>query len=156
MLRTIFLPLVLWALSAAATAQDADLSAFVQAQHAIRAQVQAGTGDYAGMPDAKRRQLLQLQDRLFAIAGDHQLEQLDRDAQVAALNAVSAIRALTTAEERRVCRRESRVGSHRIRTTCRTGSQLRREEDAARENMRRARSNCPTATSETRGSFACS
>lgn len=149
------LAIVLLALCTSVHAQDVDLRAFVAEQRAARAQLDAGEGDDAELPVSRQRALRAQQDRLFAIAGDRQLEQLDRDAQVAALNAVAEIRALTTADERRLCRRESRVGSHRIRSTCRTESQLRREREAAREDMGRSRRNCPTSSSDRGNGAAC-
>ena len=136
--------LVLASPAAAAGAEDPDLRAFVAQQREVRAEVEAGRGAFAAWPAERRAELLARQSELFELLGERErLQQLDKDEQAAALEAMSSIRALMPdGGERVVCRRTQRIGSKRIERVCRTESQLRREEEAARQHLERTRDRC--------------
>ncbi len=125
-------------------AEDPDLRSFVAQQRELRADVETGRGAFAAWPDARRTELLARQSELFELLdGRERLQELDKDEQAATLEAMSAIRALMpNGGERVICKSTQRTGSKRIERVCRTESQLRREEEAARQHLERTRDRC--------------
>lgn len=114
----------------------------VAQQQAIRADVEAQTGRYAGMPANKRRQVLADQDRLFKLLdGTTSTADLPEQKKTQVFNLVEAITTALNnddADDRMVCTRESRTGSNFMTRVCRSSAQIRQEKEAADSKMNQA------------------
>lgn len=117
-------------------------------QRAIRADMDALKGRYADMPLVKREKIAANQDRLFALLeGTVDTSELDPADRTEAFNLQQAIAAAINdrEDERIVCERIKRTGSHRVTRVCKSVAQMRAEREAARASMENQPRNCMAA-----------
>lgn len=130
---TVTLALCLMALPALANSPTINTNAreIVAQQHAIRAEVQAGTGRYKDMPQNKRNDLLSRQDRVLRMLDGRELStELSQSQQLELINELEAISALVNQaeDERMICERVRPMGSNRPTRVCKTVAQRRAEQ----------------------------
>jgi len=107
-------------------------------QQQIRADVVAGKGRYANIPNQKRSELMAKQDELIVLLeGKQSSAELSQDQYVAAFNKLEWIEATVnnTDGERMICTREKTLGSNRTTRVCRTAAQLEEQREYARQQL---------------------
>lgn len=107
-------------------------------QHEIRKQVLEQTGRYEEMPAVKRDEILAEQNKLFRLLdGKTSTTELDPAQKTEVFNALEKISANinNTDDERIVCERTKKTGSHQVTRVCKSVAQIRMEREQARENM---------------------
>jgi hypothetical protein len=107
-------------------------------QRQIRADVLAGKGRYANMPNQKRSELMAKQDELtILLEGKQSSTELSQDQYTEAFNTLEWIEATVnnTDGERMICTREKTLGSNRTTRTCRTAAQMEAQREFARQQM---------------------
>jgi hypothetical protein len=117
-------------------------------QETIRSEALGKKGRYRDMEPATRDRLFQVQDQVFAsLEGKSSSKELNAQDQVTLFNALEEISAIVNAaeENRMVCERVRRVGSHRYENVCKTVAQRRLERDTARNSLGNRDSRCLTA-----------
>src|SRR5687768_3553675 len=101
----------------------ADVIGFGEQRAAVEAEMVSG-GRFAEISDDARAQVAQAFDRMQSVLeGKGSMDELRQDDRVALINDQELINALLTQakiDSRQVCKRERRVGSHRLTSTCRT------------------------------------
>ncbi len=103
-------------------------------QMAIRADADANRPPYDDMPQRDRERLVRRQgDLLRLIEGKDTLLDLDENGRTEAINSLEWIRAeIHDAEENRlICKREKRVGTHMKERVCRTVAERRKDREDA-------------------------
>ena len=117
------------------THPNVDAAAILDQQRQIRVEVEQRSGRYKDLPAADRTTLLREQDKVFTLLRDRsaitELPEADRIVVFNSLESISAI-VNRAPEEKLVCERTRKVGSHRTETVCMTASErrARREADA--------------------------
>ena len=121
------------------TAQP-DLAAIRTQQTELRAQLVAGDDLFADIGERERQDLLARQDQLLRlIEGRQSFDQLNDRDQLELFNTLEWINgALNEAQDQRmICTRETRVGSHRSVKVCKTAAQRKREREDSQDKLRR-------------------
>ena len=121
----------------------ADVIGFGEQRAAVEAEMVAG-GRFAEISDDARGKVSQAFDRMQSVLdGKASMDELRQDDRVALLNDQELINALLTQakiDSRMVCKRERRVGSHRLTSTCRTAAEWKRASEKSREDIEYRRS----------------
>jgi len=107
-------------------------------QQQIRADMVAGKGRYAKMPEQRRNVVLAKQDKLFLLLeGKQDSDDLNPDHYMEAFATLESIEAvINNADgERLVCTREKTLGSNRATRVCRTVAQMEAERELARRQL---------------------
>lgn len=107
-------------------------------QQATRAELEAGTGRYQGMPEARRKAVLADQQTLAALLeGKTDTSQLGSAERDQAFSLVASIEAALArgSDERLICTREARTGSNYMVRVCRTQAQIREQQNRAQEDL---------------------
>jgi hypothetical protein len=129
--------------SQAAPSATADPAGFAGQRAAVEAEMVAG-GRFAEITDEARTQVGEAFDRMQAVlAGKASLDELRQGDRVALINDQELINALLTrakTDSRMVCKREKRVGSHRLTSTCRSAAEWKRASEKSREDLEYRRS----------------
>lgn len=116
------------------------VSEIVAQQKEIQADAKQGKRGWDAIPMDKRSELLSRQEELFTLlSGKETIGDLsDRD-QVKVANTLEWINALATNadDERRICQREPKTGSHRITTVCRSAGSIRTERQLVKDEILR-------------------
>jgi hypothetical protein len=141
-MRTLFV-LLLSALTAPVFATGTDGSAgtvatLLSQQHEIRKQVLEQTGRYEEMPAVKRDAILAEQNKLFRLLeGKSSTAELDPAQQTEVFNALETISSNinNTEDERIVCERVKKTGSHQVTRVCKSVAQIRVDRERARAEM---------------------
>ena len=108
-----------------------DAKAILRQQQDIRAEANTGKGRYKDMKPETRQELFSRQDQVVRLIGDAaRTTDLPETEQVALVNALESIEAILNdaEDERLVCERVQRVGSHRTQTFCQTVADRRIEQ----------------------------
>ena len=142
-MRVLGVVLVVGLLSFSSVLANEPLQAFVvkdviEQQQQIRTEMVAGKGRYAGMPQNRRNDVLNKQDRLFRMLdGKETSDELSSDQHMKAFAELESIEAIINneGEERLVCRREKTLGSNRTTRVCRTQKQIDAETELARRQL---------------------
>lgn len=116
----------------------------VSQQQQIRADVAAEKNGWDNIPVDKRKTLITKQDELMLlIDGKQDLDQLSPADRAAAVEKLEWIDALVTAaaNERQVCRRERRTGTHRTQLVCRSAGDMTRQREQAKDAWRQGKQN---------------
>lgn len=90
-----------------------------------------------------RAQVFATLDRMQALLAGRSVSQLNETEKVQLLNDQELVNALLTkarVDSRMQCKREKKVGSHRVTSTCRTVAEWRRASQQSREDMELRRS----------------
>ena len=120
-----------------------DPLAFTEQRAAVEAEMQPG-GRFGEIGQDERRQVDEAFDRMQAVlAGKSSMDELRQDDRVALINDQELVNALLTkakTDSRMVCKRERRVGSHRLTSTCRTAAEWKRASEQSREDIEYRRS----------------
>lgn len=109
-------------------------------QQQLLAEVEAAREPYDRMPRQRRTDLIGHQRRVLALLeGKASTAELTPDEHMAIFNSLEAINATVTKAEddRLICTREKRKGSHLTVRVCKTAAQMRQERDAAKELLDR-------------------
>ncbi len=112
----------------------------IEQQQRIRDEVNTVSNGWEEIPAAKRLAVLRDQDELFALLqGKQTIAELAPGQQIKVANLLESIKAVVTGAEdqRRICTRERKVGSHFPTRVCRTVGQIRREREATRQGLDR-------------------
>lgn len=121
----------------------ADPVGFADQRAAVEAQMKEG-GRFAEITDDARRQVAEAFDRMETVLeGKATMKDLRQDDRVALINDQELINVLLTQariDSRQVCKREKRVGSHRLTSTCRTAAEWKRASEQSREDIQYRRS----------------
>ena len=121
----------------------ADPVGFADQRAAVEAEMVAG-GRFAEISDKARADVAAAFDRMQAVLeGKATMDDLRQDDRVALINDQELINALLTQakiDSRMVCKRERRVGSHRLTSTCRTAAEWKRASEQSREDIEYRRS----------------
>jgi hypothetical protein len=129
--------------SAPAELVKADPIGFAEQRTAVEGEMKDG-GRFAEISDEDRAAVAQAFDRMQAVlAGKQSMDDLRQDDRVALINDQELVNALLTKakiDSRMVCKRERRVGSHRLTSTCRTAAEWKRASEQSREDIERRRS----------------
>jgi len=144
-LRTGLVGLAVFAFSVAAQAGSGisnRVSDIVSNQAQIRASVKAERDGWDNIPADKRQELLGKQDQLMRlIDGKQTLDDLapsDRDTATQTLEWIHTLAAKAD-DERQVCTRERRTGTHRTMLVCRRAGDMRFQREQAQDAMRKGR-----------------
>ena len=108
----------------------------LQAQHALRAQLDAPAGAYSRYDAAVVRQVEATQDQVFRLLeGVSSLDQLNQQQQVDLSNKLELIRSTLLAQEgsRVICRVERKTGTHLASRRCETVADRERNAAEARK-----------------------
>ncbi|MGY0800043.1 hypothetical protein ACW7G0_13445 [Lysobacter sp. A286] len=122
--------------SASAAEEPLSFSDIREQQIEIRANVDANRPPYDDMSQRERERLVRRQgDLLHLIEGKASLLDLDEKGRTEAINSLEWIRAeIHNAEEDRlVCKRETRVGTHLKERVCRTVAERRKDLEDSRK-----------------------
>jgi len=133
---------------AQAVAVDSRADLIRDQQAAIRADAIAKKGRYADMDQATRDRLLKTQDKALALLdGKSSSKELSVPDQLLLFNSLEEISAIVNKaeEERMVCERVRRVGSHRTENICKTVAQRRAEQQQSRHSLDSRDTRCLTA-----------
>lgn len=117
-----------------------DVPKIVAQQQELRAEAMAKKGRYRDMPEGKRQELIAKQDSVLRTLNGKQSEQdLSAEDRLEMFNSLEWIEAtINQAEDdRMVCKREKRTGSHMNETVCKTVAERRKEKEDARRFMDR-------------------
>ena len=121
----------------------ADPVGFADQRIAVEAEMVPG-GRFAEISADARAQVGEAFDRMQAVLdGKSTMKELRQDDRVALINDQELINALLTQakiDSRMVCKRERRVGSHRLTSTCRTAAEWKRASEKSREDIEYRRS----------------
>lgn len=121
----------------------ADVIGFGEQRAAVEAEMVAG-GRFAEITDDARTKVAEAFDRMQGVLdGKSSMDELRQDDRVALINDQELINALLTQakiDSRTVCKREKRVGSHRLTSTCRTAAEWKRASEKSREDIEYRRS----------------
>ena len=121
----------------------ADPVGFSDQRAAVEAEMVAG-GRFAEITEKARAEVGQAFDRMQSVLeGKASMDDLRQDDRVALINDQELINALLTQariDSRMVCKRERRVGSHRLTSTCRTAAEWKRASEQSREDIEYRRS----------------
>lgn len=121
----------------------ADPVGFSDQRAAVEAEMKEG-GRFAEITDDARRQVAEAFDRMETVLeGKATMKDLRQDDRVALINDQELINVLLTQakiDSRQVCKREKRVGSHRLTSTCRTAAEWKRASEQSREDIQYRRS----------------
>ena len=123
-----------WAQASGPAAQD--LGGIVREQRSLQSQVQERRGAYRDMAASDHARLLAAQSELLQLAeGESSFETMQPERRERVEGLLQEIRAsVARAEDERViCRKEKRSGSHVAQTQCRTAAQIRLERENARK-----------------------
>jgi hypothetical protein len=145
--RTLLLLVCLFAAPAfaakSAPAVSADPLGFDEQRAAVEAEMKPG-GHFAEIGKDERLQVNEAFDRMQALlAGKSSMDELRQDDRVALINDQELVNALLTkakTDSRMVCKREKRVGSHRLTSTCRSAAEWKRASEQSREDIEYRRS----------------
>lgn len=110
---------------AAAPVVVKDIAKFLDHQRDIRDEL--GTRKFRHIRASSRRDLIEAQDRVFALlAGKRSIGQLSHDEQIALYNDQALIAGILADAEldRPICKREKRIGTNRSETVCTTKRHL--------------------------------
>lgn len=113
-----------------------DLDRIVREQRTLQSQVQERRGAYRDMAASDRARLLAAQSELLQLAeGESSFDTMPQDRRERIQGLLQEIRtSVARAEdERLVCRKEKRSGSHLAQTQCRTAAEIRLERENARK-----------------------
>lgn len=142
--RLLLLVALMMANPAAAARNDLNTAqpvpAIVEQQQRIREEVLAQRNGWEEVPPAKRNAVLRDQDELLMLLeGKRTIADLKPEQQVEVANLLESINAAITGaeDERKICTRERKVGSHFPARVCRTVGQIRREREATRLGLER-------------------
>lgn len=130
---------VLLAASAWTQASDPatqDLDQIVREQRTLQSQVQERRGAYRDMAASDRERLLAAQSELLRLAeGEPSLDAMPQERRERTTFLLQEIRAAVARaeDERLVCRKEKRSGSHLAQTQCRTAAEIRLQRENARK-----------------------
>lgn len=116
-------------------------------QGKIRQEVIAKTGRYRDMDQPMRDRLLREQDKVLALLeGKASSKELTGPDQLVLFNSLEQISAIVNKaeDERMICERTRRVGSHRTENICKTVAQRRAERESAHDSIGRRDSRCLT------------
>lgn len=119
---------------------DQPVKDIIEQQQRIRADVTAVRNGWDEISQAQRETLLRQQDQVFImLEGKQTIADLAPQRQVEVANLLESIKATITGveDERRICTRERKVGSHFPARVCRTVGQIRREREATRDALHR-------------------
>ncbi|WP_202845132.1 hypothetical protein [Luteimonas saliphila] len=108
-----------------------DAQAIVAQQLELKAAVEAGSGTFEHLPEAKRADVLARQGRVLAmLEGRKQTSELSQQQQLSLFNELEAIRSIAehAEDERLICERVKPVGSNRPVRVCKTVSERRAEQ----------------------------
>jgi hypothetical protein len=127
---------------AQAEQRDLRTSEIAAQQHALRDEINTGSGRYGALSSPTREKILASQDRLFALidgaATTADLAPEDRKVVFATLDSITA--ALNDqGEEHVICKREARTGSNYMTRVCRTTRQIRDDEAAGHGRLEEAK-----------------
>ena len=121
----------------------ADPIGFAEQRAAVEGEMKAG-GRFAEISDKDRAAVAEAFDRMAAVLeGKQSMDDLRQDDRVALINDQELVNVLLTkakADSRMVCKRERRVGSHRLTSTCRTAAEWKRASEQSREDLEYRRS----------------
>lgn len=120
---------------AAAADAPTTVPEILQTQHAIRAKLDAPTGDYARLDRTAVQTIETAQDKIFnMLSGVTSLDQLSMGQKVELSNALDQVKATLAANEnaRVICHVEARIGTHLTERRCETVAG--REERARKAN----------------------
>lgn len=123
-------------------------SEIIAEQQAIRADMEARKGRYADMPSIKREKIAAYQDKMFSLLeGTADTSELSPSRRAEVFNVQEAIFAAINnkEDERIVCERVKRTGSHRVTRVCKSVAQMRADREAARANMENQQRICMAA-----------
>ena len=124
-----------------ATSNDGDtgtVASLLSQQHEIRKQLLEQTGRYEEMPAIKRDAILAEQNKLFRLLeGKTTTSELDPAQQTEVFNALEAISSAinNTEDERIVCERVKKTGSHQVTRVCKSVAQIRADRERAKSEM---------------------
>ena len=143
-LFALFLSAGAWAAkSEPAPSVRADPADFAAQRAAVEAEMVEG-GRFAEISDKARADVAAAFDRMqVVLEGKATMDDLRQDDRVALINDQELINALLTQakiDSRMVCKRERRVGSHRLTSTCRTAAEWKRASEQSREDIEYRRS----------------
>lgn len=144
-MKPLFLCLALAVVAPASMARsDIDstrsVRAIVEQQQRIREEVSAKRNGWEEVPAEKRNAVLRDQDQVFMLLeGKQTVADLTPNQQVKVANLLESIKAAVTGAEdqRRICTRERKIGSHFPTRVCRTVGQIRKEREATRQGLDR-------------------
>lgn len=105
-------------------------------QRQIREEVDSATGKYSRFRPEASAKLERAQHTIFELLGaDADVSALDKDHKVELFNAVEVVRAVISDndDDRLVCERERRLGSHMRQTQCATVAERRELREGARD-----------------------
>ncbi len=125
-------------LAVAAETKPFQVDEVLAQQQQIRADVVAGKGRYANIPNQKRSELMAKQDELIVLLeGKQSSAELSQDQYAAAFNRLEWIEATVNnaEDERMICTREKTLGSNRTTRVCRSAAQMEEQRELARQQM---------------------
>jgi phosphoenolpyruvate carboxylase len=111
----------------------------VAQQQQLRSKVQREKSGWDAIPKDKRDELLTRQQRLLdLLSGKDTVGDLSPPDQVEVANTLEWINALANnaEDERQVCRRERKTGSHQVTTICQTVADMNAQRERTKETMR--------------------
>ena len=114
------------------------VASLLSQQHEIRKQVLEQTGRYEEMPAIKRDAILAEQNKLFRLLeGKTSTSELGPVQQTEVFNALEAISGAinNTEDERIVCERVKKTGSHQVTRVCKSVAQIRADMERAKSEM---------------------
>ena len=121
----------------------ADPTGFAEQRAAVEGEMKPG-GRFAEISADDRRAVVAAFDRMSGVlAGKQSMDELRQDDRVALINDQELVNVLLTrakTDSRMVCKRERRVGSHRLTSTCRTAAEWKRASEQSREDIEHRRS----------------
>ena len=112
----------------------------IEQQQRIRDDVNAVRNGWEEIPAPERLAVLRDQDQVFSLLdGKETIAELAPGQQIKVANLLESINAAVTGAEdqRRICTRERKVGSHFPTRVCRTVGQIRKEREATRQGLDR-------------------
>lgn len=125
------------------TLVKADPIGFAGQRAAVEGEMKPG-GRFAEITDEDRAAVDAAFDRMARVLdGKATMDDLRQDDRVALVNDQELVNALLTRakiDSRMVCKRERRVGSHRLTSTCRTAAEWKRASEQSREDIEYRRS----------------
>lgn len=134
--RVLAVSFLLAVTTAAVHANAGKLTQIRLQQEEIRRQTEVATGRYARFEDAELDKLRRAQGQVFELLdGVSDLDQLDATQRTELFNALETVKSVIAANEddRQMCWREKRLGSHRMETHCATVRERAQLREGARD-----------------------
>ncbi|TDK29214.1 hypothetical protein [Luteimonas terrae] len=126
-----------------------DAGAIRDQQRELRTAAETGKGVFKDLPDARKREMFDRQDRVLALVRDRsRTTELTERQQIELFNNLEAIQAIidSNEDERMICRRERATGTNRPQTICKTVAQRRAERESVERDTGRRTLECSEAT----------